>query len=370
MNDSDADTTNVTVPRRIVPEWVDRLSRYSWAFVGFVAAAGLIVLGLAALREVVIPLVLAGALAVVCSPGVGWLERRRVPRSVGSLLVMLAIVGVVAGAIAMVVVGIVDQADELEERFDDVVAEVDDIVEQAEATELAERLRGSASDVSPTVRDGLGSRVGSWLDSVAGFAAGLILGLVLLYYLLKDGPEIVRRAAERRTPAASAQTERILRQAGGSIRAYFKGRSVLAVVQGVVIGVVVAIMGVPLAFAIGIVNLVGAYIPYLGAFVGGTFAVLMAISEGGVSLALWSLGVVLFVNLVLENVLEPRLVGTTLKMHPIVVLLATVAGGLVAGIVGLVLASPFVAIGTNLFHELEDSGFFGRPSATDDASPD
>lgn len=51
-------------------------------------------------------------------------------------------------------------------------------------------------------------------------------------------------------------------------------------------------------------------------------------------------------------------------------LMATVAGGLVAGIVGLVLASPFVAIGTNLFHELEDSGFFGRPSATDDASPD
>ena len=106
-------------------------------------------------------------------------------------------------------------------------------------------------------------------------------------------------------------------------------------------------------------NFIGAYIPYLGAFIGGAFAVLMGLSEGGVSLALWSLGIVLFVNLVLENVLEPRLVGSSLKLHPIVVLLATVAGGLIAGIVGLILASPLVAIGTNLWRELRESGFFG-----------
>jgi predicted PurR-regulated permease PerM len=113
--------------------------------------------------------------------------------------------------------------------------------------------------------------------------------------------------------------------------------------------------------AIGIVNFIGAYIPYLGAFIGGAFAVLMALSEGGVSLALWSLGVVLFVNLVLENVLEPKLMGSSLKMHPIAVLLVTVAGGVLAGIVGLIIAAPIAAIGINLWHELEASGFFGPP---------
>ena len=76
-------------------------------------------------------------------------------------------------------------------------------------------------------------------------------------------------------------------------------------------------------------------------------------------MAVWSLEVFLFFHRVVENILVPRMVGSSLKLHPIVVLLATVAGGLIAGIVGLILASPLVAIGTNLWRELRESGFFG-----------
>jgi predicted PurR-regulated permease PerM len=263
--------------------------------------------------------------------------------------------------VAIVVVGVVDQADELEEQFDEAVVEIQDLLDQGNANEIVEDLRSSAAEAGPTVRDGAASQVSTFLGSAAGFASGLVLGLVLLYYLLKDGPEIVTWAAQGRTPEATAQTERILNDAGASIRDYFQGRTVLAGVQGVAITIILALMGVPLPAAIGIVNFIGAYIPYLGAFIGGAFAVLMALSEGGVSLALWSLGVVLFVNLVLENVLEPRLMGSSLKMHPIAVLLATVAGGVLAGIVGLILAAPIAAIGTNLWRELEASGFFGPP---------
>jgi predicted PurR-regulated permease PerM len=331
----------------------------SWAFLGFAGAVTAVVLGVAALREIVIPLVLSGAVAVAFAPLVSWLSRRGVPRSLGALLAMVLVVGIVVASVVVVVVGVVDQADELSERFDQVVVEIEDLVDQTNTNDLVASLRSAASDAAPTLRDGAASQVGTFLDSAAGFASGLVLGLVLLYYLLKDGPEIVTWAAKGRSPEATANTERILNDAGGSIRAYFKGRTVLAAVQGVVITVVLAIMGVPLAASIGIVNFIGAYIPYLGAFIGGAFAVLMALSEGGVSLALWSLGVVLFVNLVLENVLEPRLMGSSLKMHPIVVLLATVAGGVLAGIVGLILAAPIAAIGTNLWRELEASGFFG-----------
>ena len=170
---------------------------------------------------------------------------------------------------------------------------------------------------------------------------------------------MVKRAGAGRRPEATATTERIVNGEGASSRAYFRGRSVLGAVQGNATAIFLAILGVRLAGAIGIVSFIGAYIPYLGAFVGGAFAVLMGLSEGGVSLALWSLGVVLFVNLVLENVLEPRLVVSSLKLHPIAVLLANGAGGLIAGIVGLILASPLVAIGTNLWRELRESGFFG-----------
>ena len=134
----------------------------------------------------------------------------------------------------------------------------------------------------------------------------------------------------------------------------------LALVQGVFIAVVMAIMGVPLAGSIGVVNFAGAYVPYLGAFVGGAFAVLMALSEGGLPLALGAIAVLLFTNLVLENVLQPKLVGSSLNLHPVVVLISTVVGGVAAGIVGLILAAPLTSIGINLFRELQASGFFGN----------
>jgi len=344
---------------RPVPVWVERVSRVSWMFLGFVGAVTVVVLGLAALREIVIPLVLAGAVAVAFSPLVGWFAARGIPRSLGALLVMILVTGVVVASAAIVVVAIVDQADELQERFDEASAEIADLFDQSEYDDMVKDLREGAAEAGPTLRDGAANHISTFLDSAAGFASGLVLGLVLLYYLLKDGPDLVRWAAKGRTPGTTAQSERIFNDAGASIRAYFQGRTALAAVQGVAITIILAIMGVPLPAAVGIVNFIGAYVPYLGAFIGGAFAVLMAISEGGTSLALASLGVVLFVNLALENVLEPKLMGSSLNMHPIAVLLATVAGGAIAGIVGLILAAPFVAIGVNLWHELDASGFFG-----------
>jgi len=103
---------------------------------------------------------------------------------------------------------------------------------------------------------------------------------------------------------------------------------------------------------------IGAYIPYLGAFIGGAFAVLMGLGEGGIGLALIMLGISLAVNLLLENLLEPVLLGDSLDMHPLLVLLATTLGGLVAGMVGLILAAPVTAIAIDIHRELKAAGFF------------
>ena len=134
-------------------------------------------------------------------------------------------------------------------------------------------------------------------------------------------------------------------------------------VQGVVIAVIVALLGVPLAFTVGVVNFVGAYIPYLGAFIGGAFAVLLALSEGGGGLAGVVLVVVVGVNLGLENLLEPRLLGEQLDFHPLVMLIVTILGGMIAGIVGLILAAPLAAIARTLYRQLRASGFFDQDEA-------
>ena len=340
------------------PAWVRRIGRTSWAFVGFAAAVAIAIYVLGILSDVVIPLVVAAFLAVVFAPVVDWLAARRVPRPVGALLVILLIFGVFAVALGIVVIGVVDRADELSDAFDDARERITDAVDQWNLDGLVDSIRDQAGNSGGLVGDGLGDRVGSVLGSAAGFVGGLVLGVVLLYYLLKDGRMLVRSFVARRSSASAAQSDRIVAQAAASIRGYVRGRSLLALVQGVAVSLALWILDVPLAGSVGVVNFIGAFIPYFGAFVGGAFAVLMGLAGGGATLALLALAVVLFVNLVLENLLEPKLVGSTLQLHPVVVLISTVAGGLLLGIVGLILASPTVAIGLNLARELRDSGFF------------
>ena len=348
--------------RRQVPAWFARSSRYAWGFLGIVAAIGAIVVGLGYLRELVVPLVLAMFFAVVFEPAVGWLEARRIPRGAGAVIVIAGLGIVLAGSTVIVVLGVIDQTDEISGRLTEAQVEVQDAIGQSEVGDYVERIRDSVGDAGPAARDGIGARISTFLDSAAGFASGMVLGVVLLYYLLKDGAGLVSSYISRRRPRDREQAQRIFGQAAASIRGYFRGKTVLALAQGIFISIALAIMDVPLAGSVGVVNFVGAYIPFLGAFIGGAFAVLMAISEGGIGLAVGALAVVLFTNLVLENVLEPRFLGASLKLHPIVVLLSTVAGGVVAGIVGLILAAPLTSIGINLFNELKASGFFGADS--------
>ncbi|MDH3679907.1 MAG: AI-2E family transporter [Acidimicrobiia bacterium] len=350
-------------PGRALPPWFEQLARYGWAFLGVVGGAAVIVLGLAALRELVVPLLLAGVFAIVFEPAVGWMAERRVPRSIGALAMIAVTAVLIWGSIAIVIVGVADQTDELTERFDQAQREVNDLIEQSNAADLVDRLRASGDASGSTLRDGFGSQIGTVLDSAAAAVSGIVLGTVLLYYLLKDGQELTRQLVSSRDPERAAQNRRIFAQAGSSIRAYFRGKTVLALAQGLFIAVALALMDVPLAGSIGVVNVIGAYIPFLGAFIGGGFAVLMALSDGGLGLAVGALAVVLFTNIVLENVLEPRFLGASLQLHPIIVLLSTVAGGAVAGVLGLVLAAPLTSIGINLYHELQRSGFFDDTEA-------
>ena len=141
-------------------------------------------------------------------------------------------------------------------------------------------------------------------------------------------------------------------------QSYFRGRTAMAVVNGATMGLAVYFLGVPAAGAIAVVNFIGAYIPYLGAFIGGAFAVLMALGEGGIALALIVLAISLSVNLLLENLLEPVLLGGSLNLHPLTILLVTSLGGIIAGMIGLILAAPVVAILVDIKRELKTAGFF------------
>lgn len=347
------------------PEWYERTGRMAWLFIGIIGAGAIFVIAVQWLSSIVIPLVLAAFLAAVFAPVVDWLQARRTPRSLGAGIVVIGILAVFVGALTLVGVGIVNNADELSDQLDRAQTQLTDLSKRWNLGELLERLRSSVS--SSNLGSGIGQQVGSAVSSTVAFASGTVLAIVLLYYLLRDGRSMMDAFLRQWRPSSVGTINRIVHSSVGSVRAYMRGRTILAVVQGVAVGGILWIMGVPLPLAVGVVTFITAYIPYLGAVIGGGFAVLMGLAGGGLSDAIWALLVVLFVNLVLENALEPFLTGSSLNLHPVVVLLVTVIGGLIAGMVGLVLASPITAITRNLYGELKDSGFFGGsdPPATD-----
>jgi predicted PurR-regulated permease PerM len=135
----------------------------------------------------------------------------------------------------------------------------------------------------------------------------------------------------------------------------------------VVIGVAALLLGLPLVFTIVVANFIGGYIPYIGAFLGGGLAVIVALGDGGLDVAALMLVVVLAANLILENFVEPKVMGRTLDIHPLVVLVVTALGGLVGGIVGLILAVPATVIAADGISRLRSRGVLKK--AADRAQP-
>ena len=138
----------------------------------------------------------------------------------------------------------------------------------------------------------------------------------------------------------------------------------MSAVVAVVIGLAALVLGLPLVFTIVVVNFIGGYVPYIGAFIGGGLAVIVALGDEGLPTAAVMLVVVIASNLLLENFVEPRVMGRTLDIHPLVVLVVTALGGIVGGIVGLVLAVPAWVVAAEGIARLRRQGFFDRVVTT------
>jgi predicted PurR-regulated permease PerM len=132
----------------------------------------------------------------------------------------------------------------------------------------------------------------------------------------------------------------------------------MSAIVSAVIGLASLLLGLPLVFTIIVVNFIGGYIPYIGAFLGGGLAVVIALGDGGFPQAAIMLVIVLAANLMLENFVEPKVMGKSLDLHPVMVLIVTALGGLLGGIVGLILAVPAWVIASNAFSRARARGVF------------
>ena len=220
-----------------------------------------------------------------------------------------------------------------------------------DATALA-NIREALADVAGFIGRGLLTALVGGVGAVIGFIGSAILSMLLMYYVVKDGPDIRDWMVRSMPTDLQDESMSFLSTAVHAIRGYWAGRSVLSAVVTLVVVVVSLLMGLPLVGTIAIVNFFGGFVPYIGAFIGGGLATLIALAEGGISQALLMLAIVLACNLLLENLLEPKIMSGRLSIHPLMVLIATTTGGMIGGIVGLVLAVPVTVVAIDLFRRL------------------
>ncbi len=345
--------------------WLRRVGTNSWMFVGLMVALALIIVLIAATRDITAPLAVGIFVAVVCAPIVTWLEKHGVKRAAGSGIVVVGLFVVFAGCALITAEALGSQSEALSENLSNAVDEIKTwVADLPISTDAVDEVDSTAQDAAPVARDGIATVLATAFDSASTFIAGLVLGTMVLYYILKDGPTMTRNWVGRRSdPARRAAAQKIVEKSIKDVQSYFAGQTALALTNGVSIAIGVYLLGVPGALAIGVVNFVGAYIPYIGAFIGGAFAVLMALGDGGVGMAVAAFAVVMVAQVVLENLLQPKLLGTSLNMNPLTILLATTFGGMVAGMIGLILAAPVMAIGLDLTRELRSGRILRRRPA-------
>jgi predicted PurR-regulated permease PerM len=333
------------------PRWLRDLGRSSWLLVGaLLVLLGLIWL-LGATYTIVGPVLAATIVAVVTLPLADRLDRH-MPRAAASALVLVLLAALAVGVLLLVLNGIVDQRDAISAHTSAGVDKLQSYLTDAgTSSSTAESVGSAAKTDGHTAVTTLLQGIGPLIRGITSFVLGLSFAGLTLFFVLKDGPRM-QRWIDDHAGAPVDVVHTITSGLGRALRGYFRGVTIVAAFNGVVVGGAAWLLGVPLAGAIGVVSFITAYIPYIGAVIAGTFAVLIALGAKGTTIAIAMLLIFLLANGLLQNIVQPFAMGASLDLHPLVVLVTTIAAGCLFGTIGLVLAGPLLSAAVHIPREL------------------
>jgi len=337
------------------PSWLRDFGLTSWLLVG-VALLLVGMVWLASLTQTIVaPVVTAAVVAAVASPLVAWMNRRRIPRPLAAVLIMLGLIGVGVGLFLVVVGGITAESNTIGDHLGDARSTLQGWLQDVgiDPSTAAEANKNAGASVSASFSQFLHG-IGEGITALSGLAFFLALTLLSLFFLLSDGPTI-RRWAEGHygvpRPVAHVVSGRTL----GALRGYFLGVTIVAGFNAAVVTLGALILGVPLVGTIAAVTFVGGFIPYLGAWTAAAFSVLLALGGAGPEAAGGMIVVQLLANGILQQLVQPFAMGAALGIHPLAVLVVTIAGGALFGAAGLILSAPLVSAVVRISEDLRQS---------------
>jgi predicted PurR-regulated permease PerM len=334
------------------PEWLRDVGVMAWLLVGVaLAVVGLIwIVGLT--QVIVAPVIAAGVVASVASPLVALLARHRVPRPLGAVIVLLLVVAAGIGMLVLVITGITGQSGDIGSQLDSAKATIAGWLQDIGLDPAkADQAKADATNGISASGDALLNGIAIGIEKLSSLAFFLAMTALSLFFLLSDGPKIRTWVSGHMgvpRDVGNVITHRVLQ----SLRGYFLGVTIVASFSAVVVAIGAFILGVPLIGTIAAVTFIGGYIPYLGAWTAATFSVLIALGQGGADMAAGMIVVQLLANGLLQQMVQPFAMGAALGIHPLAVLIVTIGGGALFGMVGLVLAAPLVSAAMRISADL------------------
>jgi predicted PurR-regulated permease PerM len=339
-----------------VPAGLRVAAAWSWRviLVGGLLYLLLQVIGL--LLEVFVPLLVALLLAALLQPGAAALVRRRWPRSLAALAMLLVGILVVAGIITLVVNRVVADWTSLTSQISQGLTQIQEsIVATFPITRnQLDQLVSQAQQAIGANQGAITSGAISTAGTVTQAFTGVLLTLLTLFFYLKDGRSIWLWLVGLMPRRSRAYVDEAARRSWRTLVSYVRATVAVALIDAIGIGIGLIALRVPLALPLAALVFIGAFIPIIGSFVAGTVAVLVALVSNGFVTALIALGVVVMVMQLEGHVFSPLLLGRAVRVHPLAVVLSIASGVIVAGIFGALVSVPIVAClnvaGTYLVH--------------------
>jgi predicted PurR-regulated permease PerM len=336
--------------------------------VGAVVVIGYVV---GALWGVLLPVVLGLLISTVLWPPTRFLRRHGWPPALAAAVVLVGALALFGGLIALIAPQVADQAGELASQT---VAALDNVQKWLEGPPLniGEDQIGNAIDsVIGRLQENATDIAGYALTTASSIGNGLlnlVLALVLAFFFIKDGPRWTPWLAAQTGPRAAPHVIALSQKTWSTLSEFIKQQAFVGFIDAFFIGLGLLIFGVPLVIPLSVITFLGAFIPIIGAFVAGAFAVLIALVTKGFTTALIILIIVLAVQQLEGNVLQPIIQGRGFNLHAAVVILAVTAGGGLAGITGAFLAVPVAALIAVIYRYVRDQLDQREPEVTADGT--
>jgi predicted PurR-regulated permease PerM len=320
---------------------------WSWRLLLIAATIYILLAAIGRVRLVVIPVIAGLLVAALVYPVAARLRAIGVPRLGAAFLTLSGFLLVVAGAVVGVGFNAANEAPDVSDQVSEGIDQLRDYLADGPLHLSQRQIDDLVNDIQHTLAENRGELV-SGVISTASVAAevltGLLVALFATFFFIYDGERIWNWVVTRFPAGAEERVRGAGHEAWATLTGYIRGTVFVALVDAAGITVGLVSVGVPLVAPLALLTFLGGFIPIIGATVAGIAAVLVTLVSQGVVDALVILGVVLLVQQVEGHLLQPLVMKRAVKLHPLAIVLALSAGGILAGIPGAIAAVPFAAV--------------------------